>query len=144
MQIDISCDNRKLDIDFIHRFLCLESTWALGIDKATVEAAIANSLCFGAYDIDTGAQLGFARIVTDHATFAYLSDVFVAKENRGIGISKALLDAVMRHPSISQARRCMLVTSTAPGLYEKYGFQALANPGIHMEILQKDIYTRPT
>ena len=144
MQIDISCDNRKLDIDFIHRFLCLDSTWAQGISRRTVEAAIANSLCFGAYDIQTGAQLGFARIVTDHATFAYLADVFVAKESRGVGISRALLGAVMQHPSISRARRCMLVTSTASGLYEKYGFRILANPGIHMEILQQDIYTRPT
>lgn len=140
MQIHISTDKRLLDIDLIHNYLTERSTWALGINRETVEVSINNSLCFGVYDQSSNQQIAFARVITDEATFANLVDVFVLDEHQGEGISNELMREVMAHPSVANVRRFTLVTSTAPWLYKKFGFDKLAHPDTHMEIWRKDIY----
>jgi GNAT superfamily N-acetyltransferase len=138
--IDISCDKALLDVPLIHAFLTKESTWAIGIALPLVQKAIDNSLCFGAYE--DGKQVGFARVVTDYATFGYLCDVLVPTEHRGRGISRLLMDAVMAHPDLQGLRRFTLVTSTAAPLYEKYGWTPLHAPAAHMERYDPDVYKR--
>ena len=142
MTVQISTDKDRLDVDTLHEFLCNESTWARGIVRRTVETAIANSICFGAYEVKSGKQVGFARVITDCATFANLVDVFVLESHRGTGISRQIMDAVTEHPSLQGLRRFTLVTSTAAGLYEKFGFTALHAPAAHMEVLDVDVYRR--
>jgi len=142
MTVQISTDKDRLDVDMLHEFLCNESTWARGIVRRTVETAIANSICFGAYEVKSGKQVGFARVITDCATFANLVDVFVLESHRGTGISRQIMDAVTEHPSLQGLRRFTLVTSTAAGLYEKFGFTALHAPAAHMEVLDVDVYRR--
>jgi GNAT superfamily N-acetyltransferase len=133
----ISCDPARLDLSVIHGFLS-QSYWAKSIPIALVERAIANSLCFGVY---AGAvQVGFARIVTDRATFAYLCDVFILPEHRGKGLSKALVEFVMAHPELQGLRRWNLVTIDAHTLYEQYGFKTAAQPERYMEILRHGMY----
>lgn len=138
----ISTDKRELDVDLIHRFLSTEAYWSRGIPRATVERAIAGSLCFGGY-LD-GRQVAFARVVTDSATFGYLADVFVLPEHRGQGHAKALVAAVMAHPQLQGLRRFSLATSDAHGLYAGFGFAAPARPQSLMEKLDPDVYTRTT
>lgn len=138
--IEISCDKTRLDVPLIHAFLTKESTWAVGISQALVQKALDNSLCFGAYENDK--QIGFARVVTDYATFGYLCDVLVPLEHRGRGISRLLMDAVMAHPDLQGLRRFTLVTSTAAPLYAKYGWTPLHAPAAHMERFDPDIYKR--
>jgi GNAT superfamily N-acetyltransferase len=138
MTITISEDQSLLDIPSIHRFLAIESTWARGIPLATVERAIRHSLCFGAYE--DGAQIGFARVITDRATYAYLCDVFTMPPHRGRGISRMLMKAVLAHADVHGLRRFNLVTTTASGLYEKFGWSPLAKPQSHMERYFPDIY----
>ena len=140
MPIIVSDDRALLDIPMIHRFLSEESTWARRIPYATVERAIRNSLCFGAYE--NGGQVGFARVVTDGATFGYLCDVFTISTHRGRGIAHLLLDAILAHPEIQGLRRFNLATTSAAGLYEKYGWKPLAMPQIHMERHFPDMYER--
>ncbi|MCV2358220.1 GNAT family N-acetyltransferase [Paucibacter sp. TC2R-5] len=139
-RINISTDQALLDLPLIHRFLSEQSTWALGIPFSTVQRAIEASLCFGAY-LD-GAQIGFARVITDGATFAYLVDVFVLPEHRGCGHSKRLMAAVMQHPELQGLRRFLLATSTAPQLYAQFGFTPAGKPQAFMERLEPDIYKR--
>jgi GNAT superfamily N-acetyltransferase len=138
MPITVSDDHALLDLPLIHDFLAVHSTWAQGIPRAVVDKSIRHSLCFGAYE--DGAQVGFARVVTDRATFAYLCDVFVLATHRGQGISRRLIDAVLAHPDLQGLRRFNLATSTAAGLYEQYGWTPLARPGIHMERSDPEIY----
>jgi len=138
--IEISCDNTRLDVALIHAFLTRESTWAVGISQAVVQKALDNSLCFGAYE--DGRQIGFARVVTDYATFGYLCDVLVPQEQRGRGIARLLMDAVVAHPDLLGLRRFTLVTSTAASLYAKYGWTPLHAPAAHMERFDPDIYKR--
>ncbi|HEX8957177.1 MAG TPA: GNAT family N-acetyltransferase [Burkholderiaceae bacterium] len=138
--IEISCDKTRLDIPLIHAFLTTESTWAIGIGLPLVQKALDNSLCFGAYENDK--QVGFARVVTDCATFGYLCDVMVPTEHRGRGISRLLMDAVTAHPDLQGLRRFTLVTSTAASLYAKYGWTPLHAPAAHMERFDPDIYKR--
>ncbi|HET6395841.1 MAG TPA: GNAT family N-acetyltransferase [Pseudoxanthomonas sp.] len=135
----ISTDRDELDVDVIHRFLSQEAYWSRGIPRATVERAIAGSLCFGGY-LDGEGQVAFARVTTDGATFGYLADVFVLPSQRGRGFGKQLMDAVMAHPQLQGLRRFMLATSDAHGLYAQYGFAAPARPETLMEILRPDIY----
>src|SRR6188768_3947910 len=130
---EISTDTARLDFAVIHAYLT-RSYWSPGIPLATVEKAARNSLCFGVYETSTGAQVGFARVVTDHATFAYLCDVYVLEEHRGHGLGKLLMRAVMAHPALTGARRAMLGTRDAHGLYRQFGF-ADAGTGILMEIV---------
>ncbi len=143
MNLQISEDKNRLDVAMIHDFLATRSTWARNIDRRTVEISIDNSLCFGAYETDSGDQVGFARVITDHATFANLVDVFVLESHRGRGVSRKLMEAIRANPTLNRVRRFTLVTSSAAGLYAKFGFTALHAPGAHMEILRPDVYARP-
>ena len=138
-RLRISSRREELDVEMIHRHLSQEAYWCRGIPRATVERAIAGSLCFGGY-LEGAGQVAFARAVTDGATFAYLADVFVLPDHRGHGFSRQLMDAAMAHPQLQGLRRIMLATSDAHGLYAKYGFAAPAQPQTLMEILQADIY----
>ncbi len=120
MDIEISTDPDRLDIDRIHRWLSEESYWAQGVPLHIVQRAIDNSLCFGAYA--AGRQIGFARVVTDRATFAWLADVFIFDGFRGQGYGKALVQAVIEHPELQGVRQILLATRDAHGLYAQYGF----------------------
>ena len=114
------------------------SYWARGIPREVVERSVRNSLCFGAY---LGPrQVGFARVVTDRATFAYLGDVFVVPEHRGRGVSKRLVQAVLAHPDLQGLRRFLLATRDAHGLYAQFGFTPLTNPEHFMTIHNPDAY----
>lgn len=136
----ISSDSQRLDVAAIHAYLT-RSYWSPGIPMATVERAIANSLCFGLFHGPT--QIGFARVVTDRATFAYLADVYVLEPHRGKGLSKWLMETVVSHPDMQGLRRFMLGTRDAHGLYRQFGFGELANPARMMEILKSDVYQSP-
>lgn len=140
-RIEISTDPSRLDIDAIHAYLA-RSYWAPGIPRELVARSVANSLCFGLYD--GGAQVGFARVVTDKATYAYLCDVYVLESHQGKGLGKRLMEAVMAHPDLQGLRRFTLATRDAHGLYRRYGFAPPANPAGHMEIRVPDIYLRGT
>ncbi|MBO0937955.1 GNAT family N-acetyltransferase [Fibrella sp. HMF5335] len=124
--IEISTDKARLAVPMIHQFLSTEAYWCLNIPLETVQRSIDNSLCFGVYL--ENRQIGFARVVTDYATFGYLADVFVLPEHRGKGFSKQLMAAVMAHPALQGLRRLMLVTQDAHGLYEPFGFRPIENP----------------
>ena len=117
----ISDERSRLDLDLIHGFLSGESYWARGRSRERVERSIENSLPFGLYGAD-GRQVGFARVVTDRATFAWLADVFVLPEERGRGLSKWLVECVLAHPELQNLRRWLLATHDAQGLYRRYGF----------------------
>jgi GNAT superfamily N-acetyltransferase len=134
---EISTDTARLDVDAIHAFLT-QSYWSPGIPRATVARAIANSLCFGVFW--QGQQVGFARMVTDKTTFAYLCDVYVLEAHRGRGVSKQLMDFVMKHPDLQGLRRMMLATRDAHGLYTQFGFTPLTAPDRIMEIVKPNIY----
>ena len=136
---EISTDPARLDVDAIHAFLT-QSYWSPGIPRATVARAIANSLCFGVFW--QGQQVGFARMVTDRTTFAYLCDVYVLETHRGHGLAKQLMDRVMKHPDLQGLRRMMLATRDAHGLYAQFGFTALGAPDRIMELLKPDIYSK--
>ena len=122
--------------EIIHGFL-VRSYWAEGIPRETVERSIANSLCFGVYDGDK--QVGLARVITDYATFAYLADVFIIESHRGRGLSKFLMECIMKHPRLQNFRRFMLATLDAHRLYAKFGFKNPANPARFMEILDPEV-----
>jgi GNAT superfamily N-acetyltransferase len=134
----ISTDKSRLDLDVIHGFLT-RSYWAAGIPRQIVEKSVEHSLCFGLYD---GAeQVGFARVISDFATFAYLADVFVLESHRGRGLSKWLMERIMAHPELQGLRRWMLATRDAHGLYRRYGFGPLEAPDNYMVIARPNIYT---
>lgn len=135
--IEISTDRSRLDIGVIHGFLST-SYWADSIPRELMERSFAGSLCFGVFD--NGAQAGFARVVTDYATFAYLADVFILESHRGRGLSKRLMEAIMAHPDLQGLRRWHLVTRDAAGLYAQFGFAPLAVPDRHMEKTLRDPY----
>ncbi|MFM4945075.1 GNAT family N-acetyltransferase [Aeromonas bivalvium] len=137
-RLEISDDKGRLDVPLIHRFLSEEAYWCLGVPLSTVQRAINHSLCVGGY-VD-GQQVAFARVITDKATFGYLSDVFVLPAHRGRGHSKALVAAILDHPELQGLRRLMLATSDAHGLYAGFGFQAPTYPDSLMERYQPDIY----
>lgn len=136
--IEISTDNARLDVALIHRFLSEESYWATHVPRDVVERSIANSLCFAAYE--DGRQVGFARVITDRATFAYLADVFVVPSHRGRGVGKSIMDAIRKHADLQGLRRWMLATRDAHGLYRQYGFGEVANPRRLMEIVVANAY----
>jgi len=127
----ISTDRSRLDLGVVHDFLST-SYWAVGVPLEVVELSIENSLVFGVYEGEE--QVGFARVVTDYATFAYLADVFVLESHRGRGLGKWLIEAVVSHPDLQELRRWMLATGDAHELYRKYGFAGLGRPEIFMEI----------
>lgn len=134
---DISTDPSRLQLDAIHAYL-VRSYWSPGVPKDVVARAIAHSLCFGIYQGEN--QVGFARVVTDRATFAYLADVYVLEAHRGQGLSKRLVAAVQSHPDLQGLRRFLLATADAHGLYTQFGFRPLSAPGRMMEIRDPDPY----
>ncbi|MFS1438576.1 GNAT family N-acetyltransferase [Shewanella sp. 10N.286.48.A6] len=134
----ISTDQNKLDISVIHGFIS-QSYWAKGMPITVLAKAIEHSLCFGVFT-DEDQQVGFARLITDRATFAYLADVFITDQHRGIGLSKLLIETVISHPDIQGLRRMMLATRDAHGLYAQYGFLPIDNPEILMQIWRPNIY----
>jgi GNAT superfamily N-acetyltransferase len=125
MDLEISSDRARLDVDLIHRFLSTSSYWAQGRTREVVERSIQHSICFGVYT--EGRQVAFARVVTDHAVHAYLADVFVVPEYRGRGISKALMRAIFEQPELRELK-WLLGTEDAHGLYSQFGFGPLAEP----------------
>ncbi|WOH36356.1 GNAT family N-acetyltransferase [Thalassotalea fonticola] len=134
----ISSNTKDMDIGVIHDYIS-RSYWAENIPLNTMAKAIDNSLCFGAFT-EQGAQVGFARLVTDSATFAYLADVFVLEQHRGKGISKWLMQTIIQHPDLQGLRRIALATSDAHKLYEQFGFEPLASPNLFMELHQPNVY----
>jgi ribosomal protein S18 acetylase RimI-like enzyme len=136
---EISTDPARLDVAAIHAYLT-RSYWAPGIPIGIVERALRHSLCFGVYESAGGAQVGLARVVTDYATFAYLCDVYVLEEHRGFGLAKRMMRELMAHPALSGARRVMLATRDAHGLYAKFGFLEAGAAKNLMEIARPDIY----
>ena|SRR3990167_269908 len=134
----ISASKNEMDIDAIHNFIG-RSYWAEGIQKDTLSKAVNNSLCFGVFTT-SGEQIGFARMITDSATFAYLADVYILEVHRGKGLSKRLMQEIMAHPDLQGLRRINLATRDAHGLYEKFGFKPLSSPEKVMEILKPDVY----
>ena len=134
----ISSNFEEMDPDAIHAYIS-KSYWAKNIPIATLLRAMENSLCFGVFD-KMGAQVGFARTVTDYATYAYLADVYILEEFRGKGLSKWLMSEVMCHPKLKGLRRISLATRDAHSLYEKFGFKPLATPEIFMEAWNPDVY----
>jgi len=135
----ITTDKEKFDMDIIHSFLT-NSYWAEGISKEIIQRSIDGSLCFGVFE--NNKQIGFARMITDQATFAYLADVFILKEYRGRGLSKWLMEVIMSHPGLQGLRRMMLATRDAHELYKKFGFIPLSNADRWMQIHDPDIYKR--
>ncbi len=136
----LSTDKYLLQIDSIHNFLSTQSYWANDVPKSIVKKSILNSLCFGIYQ--NNIQIGFARIVTDYSTFAYLCDVYVVDEHRGKGLSKWLMEKIMKHPDLQNLRRFTLGTRDAHELYRKFGFREPDNACNNMEIRIADIYTK--
>ncbi len=136
--IEIDTDKGRLDVPLIHGFLT-NSYWAKGIPIDVVRRSIEGSLCFGIYE--EGRQVGFARVVSDRATFAYLADVFVLESHRGQGLSKKLMAAIVAHPPLQHLRRWLLATQDAHGLYEQFGFRPLAIPERFMELHDPDVYS---
>lgn len=146
MEYLISADPTKLDLDLIHKFLSERSYWARGIPRDVVARSIANSLCFGAYAVanptaqNDWPQIGFARVTTDRATFAYLADVFILPEHRGKGLSKRLMEAILAHPDLQGLRRWMLATADAHELYQRFGFTGLSQPDRFMQLHNPNVY----
>jgi GNAT superfamily N-acetyltransferase len=134
----ISTNPARLDLDVIHGFLT-DCYWAKGIPRETVARSIEHSLCFGVYD-GRGAQIGFARVVSDFATVAYLGDVFVLESHRGRGLSKWLMECILRHPALQGLRRWILLTRDAHGLYAEFGFTPVKSPERYMELHRPDVY----
>lgn len=134
----ISTDRAKLDLDLIHSFLTT-CYWAKGIPREVVERSIGHSLNFGIYD-GSSRQVGFARVISDFTTYAYLGDVFVLESHRGQGLGKWLMECIMRHPQLQNLRRWSLVTRDAHGLYEHSGFTPLQAPERYMELCRPDVY----
>ncbi|HZW93590.1 MAG TPA: GNAT family N-acetyltransferase [Candidatus Eremiobacteraceae bacterium] len=134
----ISTNRERLNLNVIHGFLT-NCYWAKGISLEVVERSIEHSLCFGIYEAN-GAQVGFARVVSDFATVAYLGDVFVLESHRGRGLSKWLMECVMTHPALQNLRRWILLTRDAHGLYSRSGFTPVKSPERYMELHRPDVY----
>lgn len=135
--IRVDTDKSRLDVALIHGFLT-SSYWARGIPIEVVKTSIENSLCFGLYE--GAAQVGFARLVTDFSTFAYLANVFIIASHRGRGLSKVLMSAILSHPRVQGLRRWLLATRDAHGLYAQFGFRPLAAPERFMEKHEPSIH----
>jgi GNAT superfamily N-acetyltransferase len=134
----ISPEKTRLDVAAIHTYLT-RSYWSPGIPQDVIEKAIAGSLSFGLFT-EKGQQVGFARMITDCATFAYLADVYVLEQHRGKGLSKWMIETILAYPSLQGLRRVLLATRDAHGLYARFGFKPLARPESFMEIHRPNIY----
>jgi GNAT superfamily N-acetyltransferase len=137
----VSTDPARLDMDVIHEFLT-NSYWAKGIPREVVERSIEHSLCFGVYD-GSGALVGFARVISDFATIAYIGDVFVLESHRGRGLSKWMMECIVQHPALQGLRRWILTTRDAHGLYAQFGFAPVKKPERYMERHDPDVYEVP-
>ncbi|MCC7158459.1 MAG: GNAT family N-acetyltransferase, partial [Ignavibacteria bacterium] len=136
----LSTDKSKLDVDCIFDFLSNRSYWAKGVPRDRVARSIENSMCFGIYE--NNKQVGFARIITDMATIGYLGDVFIVEEYRGRGLSKWLMECILKHPELSGLRRWILLTKDAHSLYRKYGFKDIEEPETYMELRNPNVYKK--
>lgn len=134
----ITTDKTKLNAHYIHHYLSTQSYWAANIPFETVQKSIEGSLCFGVFH--DKQQVGFARMITDYATFGYLADVFIDETHRGKGLAKWLMEIIMAHPELQGFRRFMLGTRDAHKLYEKFGFTALTAPERFMQSHFPDRY----
>jgi GNAT superfamily N-acetyltransferase len=134
----ISTDRARLDLDMIHSFLT-NCYWAKGIPRETVARSIEHALCFGVYDGE-GAQVGFARVISDFATIAYIGDVFVLDTHRGSGLGKWLMECINEHPALQGLRRWILTTRDAHGLYSQVGFTPVKFPERYMELHDPHVY----
>ena len=134
----------EFDFDVIYDFLSRQAYWCKGVPVNVVRKALDNSLCFAVFNDGPrqSEQIGFARAITDQATFAYLADVFILEPFRARGLSKWLIECILSHPDLHGLRRFVLATRDAHGLYKRYGFQALADPAMFMELHKPDIYPR--
>lgn len=135
----ITTDKDKMDVVAIHTFLSQYSEWSNNIPFDRVKCSIENSLNFGLFH--NSRQIGFARVISDFSTIAYLGDIYVLESYRGQRLSKKLMEVVMNHPNLLGLRRWILLTSTAPWLYKKYGFTELPNPEIYMELYNPNVYS---
>jgi GNAT superfamily N-acetyltransferase len=131
----ISTDKSKLDLELIHRFLTNDSYWAKGRSKEVVKRSIENSLCFGVFKAKE--QVGFARVVTDYAVFAWILDLFILRNYRKKGLGKLLVESIMKHAELQKLQRWGLATEDAHGLYQQYGFRIVRRPDTFMEIVAK-------
>ena len=148
----ISTSRERLNLDIVYGFLT-DCYWAQGIPREVVARSIEHSLCFGVYDESprlakdarhgAPAQVGFARVVSDFATVAYLGDVFVLESHRGRGLSEWLMECIVQHPALQNLRRWILLTRDAHGLYSKFGFTPLKAPERYMELHRPDVYEKP-
>ncbi|WP_111639388.1 GNAT family N-acetyltransferase [Marinomonas shanghaiensis] len=134
----ISCDYEEMDFDVIHHYIS-NTYWANNIPKTTLKRALEHSLCFGVFSPE-GKQIGFARMISDQATFAYLADVFIDEEHRGKGLSKWLMQTIHDYPALQGLRRILLVTRDAHGLYEQFGYSSLSHPSTLMQKWNPDVY----
>jgi GNAT superfamily N-acetyltransferase len=134
----ISTDRGRLNLDVVHDFLT-NCYWAKGISRELVGRSMQNSLCFGLYDANA-RQVGFARVVSDFATVAYLGDVFVVESHRGRSLGKWMMECIMQHPALQGLRRWILLTRDAHGLYSQFGFAPLKAPERYMELHRPDVY----
>lgn len=132
MNFYISTDKSKININIVFNYLSKESYWGKGRSLELIQRSIDNSLCYSILT-KTDEQVGFARVITDFATFAYLADVFVLPEFQGNGLGKMLIKKIIKHPQLEKIRRFLLATQDAHGLYEQFGFKALEKPEIWME-----------
>jgi GNAT superfamily N-acetyltransferase len=139
-QYNISTDQRQLDFVAIHAFLAT-SYWSPGISLDVIRKATNHSLAFGLFHVEQ--QVGFARVVTDSATFAYLADVYVLPEHRGKSLGKWLMSVIIEHPDLKGLRRFLLATADAHKLYSQFGFEPLSRPERLMEIFRPDVYRVP-
>jgi len=138
-QYTISTDSSRFDVEMIYTFLT-NCYWAAGIPRDLVQRSIDNALCFGVFDGDQ--QVGFARVITDRATYGYIGDVFILESHRGRGLSKLLMKAIMEQPELQGFRRWSLVTDDAHGLYRQFGFTPPANPQKYMELSSPGVYKK--
>lgn len=134
----ISANKNDLDFSVVYQFIA-SSYWAKGIPQTTMQRAIENSLCFGVFT-ERNQQVGFARVISDYATYAYLADVFILEGHRGKGLSKWLVAEILNHADLQGLRRFNLVTRDAHGLYEQFGFARLQTTNGYMEIINSTIY----
>lgn len=136
----ISTDKLRLDLDLIHDYLSSRSYWAKGVPYDTVVRAAENSMCFGVYEGEN--LIGYARVITDKATIAYIGDVFILETHRGRGLSKWLMECILNHPELQGFRRWILLTKDAHGLYKQFGFHEPEEPETYMEMRKNDVYKK--
>jgi N-acetylglutamate synthase-like GNAT family acetyltransferase len=138
----ITTDKSKMDVHAIHEYLSMHSTWSKHIPLDTVKTVIEHSLNFGLFH--SKEQIGYARVISDFATIAYLGDIYILEKYRGRGLSKKLMNSIMQHPNLQGLRRWILLTSTADWLYKKYGFTKLPKPELYMERFDAQVYQKKT